>query len=260
MIAPAANTNDDATGSGESAGDADPFARALAECAATQLDDLAARRELKRQRVARVAAWWETVNERLPSGFDEQQLAVASNTRPEVRATVERLARWNPLGSEWRLVLGPTGVGKTWGVIARLAAARRYLEGLVGELPRLPWVVWTREQDVVEAARKHKLGAGDAPLLEALRGRERFDRRGVPFCDDRTSADLAIIDEAGYCGDSEALRRVLDVRYGAKRATVVTTGLTLKEFGSAEHYGGAVLRRLIEGQLIVDLHSSGGGR
>jgi DNA replication protein DnaC len=115
------------------------------------------------------------------------------------------------------LLLGPTGVGKT--------EAAHYLV-------RHARACWLRAIDLASAERRYGLGRGEP---------EEFDRA--------KAAKVLVIDDVGHERDTSALFDVLDHRYSAGRATVVTTGLTRAELTA--HLSAAVVRR------IVDQHCKG---
>jgi DNA replication protein DnaC len=118
------------------------------------------------------------------------------------------------------ILLGPTGVGKT--------SAMRWIALAVG-----PRAYEIRASRLGSAPRRHPLGEGDAP--EIVRAR---------------SARVLCLDDVGTEEERDigTLQEVIDHRYIAGLATIVTTGLRQKEL--SEHLGAAYVRRLLEQHVI----------
>lgn len=137
------------------------------------------------------------------------------------------------------LVLGASGSGKTSlcaRIVRRLCAAAIESEseprGSTSHAPAWAMVstTWTTASEIARVLREHRLGDREEPELI---------RRSV-------SANLLVVDELGpepphRLGE---LFDLLDRRYVAGRATLVTSGLTLEAF--RERYGDALYRRLTE--------------
>lgn len=127
--------------------------------------------------------------------------------------------RWN--ADSGRLVLGPTGVGKSLSfaqAARRLAAARD--RGL-----RVPKVFWFRADELARGSAETIAQAKRAPVV--------------------------VLDDLGWERRGRVITEVIGARYDAGRVTVATSGLTAVMF--LDRYGDAILRRLVEvggGELV----------
>ena len=142
---------------------------------------------------------------------------------------------WQPTGG--MLLMGPTAQGKSSALVARLHELRRLAAGAVidrGEATLTP-VVWVTEQDLVAAVRVHPLGRGECPALREAK-----------------SARALIIDEMGPAGAKALMFDVINARYHRGLCTTVTTGRTYDQFMLT--YGDAMVRRILTGGVLVDLH------
>lgn len=141
------------------------------------------------------------------------------------------LDTWDPT-RQGLILLGPTGLGKTAGVVAALHRCRRTQ---ARELPRF---LWTTETRLVVARQAHSLGKGIAPLI--LRAQR---------------VQHLIIDEVGPASNVELIHgAILDERYARGLPTTITTGCTLPDL--VQLYSLAFVRRLAELATVVDLHEA----
>jgi DNA replication protein DnaC len=194
----------------------------------------------------RLRDWWSDVSEQLPDW------SYARFANPEWTARVDAAAlaavrRWDPLRGGGLVLCGPTGVGKSSAIVARLRAACAGLAANLeanGELPRLPAVRWVTEEALMrDAYRWH--GDDDVAAWAKAQARPR----------------IFIVDEVGFAGGERAptgrtpaLMAAVYARYDRGLATTITTGLSPEQF--VERYGVAVWRRLDERAHVVQLSAS----
>lgn len=137
-----------------------------------------------------------------------------------------------------RLILGPTGIGKSVAGVAWLRRligmrAENYLPRSMGKLPmsQYPRLVYVRAFDLPNARLAAKFGTGEADLVE----------RAI-------AADFLVLDDIGWesrrAGADDVVPEVIAARYDAGRVTYATTGLRLEQFTA--RYGDAVVRKLTE--------------
>lgn len=135
---------------------------------------------------------------------------------------------YDPSEHGGRLVLGPTGIGKS---MAAVAVLRRLLG--INPLGRLGALKahWARALDLANARLAWKLGDGTAPAIAQAQ-----------------SAEFLVLDDIGWeskrASGDEVVPEVIAHRYDRGLVTFATSGLTESAF--AERYGSAVMRRLIE--------------
>lgn len=142
------------------------------------------------------------------------------------------------------LIMGPTGVGKTWASL--LAATRWGIQASAIASSGLPLIEWhavsatfLRAADLDVFERTHPLGSGRPPALEKAE-----------------CAPLLILDDLGWEREPRLVASLLDVRYAAALPTIATTGFNTDQL--SERYGPAVVRRLMEcggpdGGAAIDL-------
>lgn len=159
---------------------------------------------------------------------------------PTLRALAEN---YDPEEHGGRLVLGPTGIGKS---VAAAAFVRRLIAAEMRERVRGPdvddngrhWVfdgppsrVWVRALDLPNARLQIGLGKGEAMLVQKAQ-----------------QASFAVLDDMGWesrrAGADDVVCEVLAARYDRGLPTYVTSGLTLDAF--VARYGDAVVRRICE--------------
>ena len=123
------------------------------------------------------------------------------------------------------LLLGPTGAGKTTAVVhAAECLIRRSIEQK--KLP--PAIRYTKATTLNAARRQHALGQGEAPEITRAIG-----------------AQVLVIDDLGQeKAADDVWYTILDARYEADRATVVTSGFPLPALH--ERYGEHLVRRVVE--------------
>jgi DNA replication protein DnaC len=128
---------------------------------------------------------------------------------------------------------GPSGCGKTTALVCMMTRA---LDEAWAAADPKHWVAracWTNAHVLARARREHRLGLGDAPLV-----------------DNATHASVLVIDELGFEPQGETLFEVIDSRYCAGLSTIVTTGLHIDPEPSGQslrqRYGDAFVRRLLE--------------
>ncbi|HET9930835.1 MAG TPA: hypothetical protein VFQ35_09120 [Polyangiaceae bacterium] len=134
------------------------------------------------------------------------------------------------------LVLGPTGSGKSSGIVARLYRELERLTALVqetGEAHTFDFA-YTTGLDLSGCRRRSKIGA-EATLISHL-----------------ASKRLIIIDEVGFEPPGEELLAVIDRHYIGGGTIVVCSGLTLEAFDA--RYGGALRRRIVERGMLLNGH------
>jgi len=164
---------------------------------------------------------------------------------------VKGLAEWTR-SSGSLLVIGPTGIGKTTAVCARV---RAMIEATIRRVhpPMLPidastvrfcaGIRWTDARALVRASIEWKWGHGSAPEVEQA---ER--------------ATLLVLDELGYeLSRTDAIHKLIEDRYKLQRLTITTSGLTWQEL--EKRYGDAVARKLHGGSsgTVIDCHAEGKG-
>lgn len=152
---------------------------------------------------------------------------------PKVRAAVRE---WKP-GRDGLALFGPTGTGKTSAIVARLYEFSDLVtDGLrAGRRLRAPRLCWTRDIDLMNARRRHKLGQGEAPEIDAA-----------------LDAEILVLDDIGRA-DADLMFEVADGRYTTKKPTVITSGLTTQQVFN--RFGDATFRRLTEeSPIVLDLN------
>lgn len=190
-------------------------------------------------------SWWRSCNggldgpgpdARTLTRFPEMPYAHFTNSawrakvHPKLLNVIEL---WD--GKQSMLVLGPTGVGKTSAVVARLHADQERLERQVGE----------------GATLKHRFAYVTGPELSGCRRRAKIGAE-ARLVEHACDAPICFIDEVGYEPQSEEVMFVVDHRYRAGTPTIVISGLDRDAF--VARYGGALARRVTEGGLFVDLY------
>jgi DNA replication protein DnaC len=136
-----------------------------------------------------------------------------------------------------RLLLGPTGVGKT---VACVALFRRLIEEALRRDGRRLWYgseergssfAWVRAYDLPNARLATRLGDGEADLVRTA---------GL--------ARLLVLDDLGWesrrAGADDVVMEVLATRYDAGLPTIATSGMLLTAL--TDRYGEAVVRRITE--------------
>jgi len=158
-------------------------------------------------------------------------------------AKLERVVKAWRWGKPGFLAIGPTGAGKTRGIAAlgRTLLYRGVEDG--GDAwSRARRIIWTTANDLCEARREWRLGAGEVPAIR-----------------EACNASLLFLDDMGLDRDISAVRKVLEDRYDHAVPTVSTSGLSVEELD--RHYSPAVMRRLFEpggkGGVVVDLFGGG---
>lgn len=161
-------------------------------------------------------------------------LEFVKKCEPRIR---QALGNWKR-GSGHLALLGPTGCGKTIGLVA---AAARMLD-VAARAGGKPWgfarrIGFTTAARLARARREHGLGEGDAPLVQ----------RACSF-------SLLFLDELGYLdGDRDTtVAEVICERDYRNLPTIVTSGLTAA--GLDDRYGAATVRKLTERGQIVSVH------
>lgn len=181
-------------------------------CVRVVPDDVAAAAE-RRERGELVRATWE----RVPRG------AHRHGTRPAYLAAIDAWMPGQPL-----VLLGPTGAGKTTAVarlVARLCREARDVGGEALALARS--TLWVRADELTVAGGADRDAGATKLLLRAQQCR------------------LLVLDD--LASPSKTLLRILQLRYDARRATIVTAGVrTTAEFAAAIG-GQAPVRWILEG-------------
>jgi len=138
------------------------------------------------------------------------------------------------------MISGPTGCGKTSGIVARLNKSRddavvaaKPSTGPGGSPPVFrPRFFFLSGYELVSARRNWKLGE-ESPVITLAK-----------------DVELLILDELGFEPLSELPFEVLDHRYRSQRVSIVTTGLKPAEFRT--RYGDAAYRRIAEGGAVIE--------
>jgi DNA replication protein DnaC len=153
--------------------------------------------------------------------------------------------RWRSMGDDKQPVnlalLGSTGVCKTF---VALAIANRILDAAedpslaMSTFERARGLRWAKVRDLLAAARRHRLGAGDVPAIA-----------------DATRASILVLDELGFeqrprDGEQDVLFELLDARYTARRTTIVTSGRSIA--GIIRVYGEALKRRITDRGTVIE--------
>ncbi len=144
---------------------------------------------------------------------------------------------YDPFRHGGRLVLGPTGIGKS---VTGAAVIRRMLGmlpehyGLRGrrmERPKWRELAYIRAFDLPNARLALALGKGEADLVEKAK-----------------RAEFLVLDDVGWesrrAGADDVVAEVIAARCDVGLPTYATTGLRLAQF--EERYGNAVVRRIVE--------------
>jgi hypothetical protein len=181
--------------------------------------------------------------------------------RPVLRALA---SSYHPEVHGGRLILGPTGVGKTISAVAaaRLEAKRIALRRLdytagayadandvVEFMPRAllnPFgdaIGWARALELPLARLGHGLGEGEAELVTMA-----------------STTQFLLLDDLGWeskrAGADDVIAEVVARRYDSGLITLATSGLTLE--GIEARYGDAFWRRIVESRnlpgKVLDLH------
>ncbi|MEE9395235.1 MAG: ATP-binding protein [Planctomycetota bacterium] len=149
---------------------------------------------------------------------------------------------WNPR-LQGLALFGPTGTGKTSGVLAGLrgAMAASRADILAGREHRLPRFAWVKEVDLLKLEKQHPLGRGASPRLRLLHRVRHL-----------------IVDEVGPGhGHPKALFELIDQRYdNGQLPTTITCGHTPDVLVS--RYGDALYRRLSHMADELDLFTTEG--
>lgn len=160
---------------------------------------------------------------------------LAGFVREGVLSSVAR--GYDPFKHGGRLVLGPTGIGKS---VTGAAVIRRMLgllpehygpRGGRGARPQWRDLAYTRAFDLPNARLENALGKGEASLVDKAK-----------------RAEFLVLDDVGWesrrAGADDVVAEVIAARCDAGLPTYATTGLRLAQF--EERYGNAVVRRLTE--------------
>lgn len=142
------------------------------------------------------------------------------------------------------LLHGPTGAGKTSLAAAMIGSmAAQYIDGaskalwtrLVHERDReFSGLCWTTAKKLSLARGQHKLGGGEAPLVEQA-----------------SECGLLVLDDLGQEADWSAVYDVIDARYTTGKPTIVTTFLTWPAIKA--RYGDGMGRRLTEDRFATKI-------
>lgn len=155
---------------------------------------------------------------------------------------VEALRAWTRPGGNL-VLLGPSGVGKTTAVCARVRGIIDSAIRGAKDPESFAWATgirWVDAPALAKASRNHALGRGDAPEIATAVG-----------------ATLLVLDELGYeQARDRTIADVIEQRYNRQLLTISTSGRTRAEM--VQQYGDAVFRKLIATGVIVDCH--GGAR
>ncbi|HEX3851933.1 MAG TPA: hypothetical protein VHW01_13265 [Polyangiaceae bacterium] len=190
--------------------------------------------------------------------------ALAGGLSALSKFTVAEMAEWiktprlsalatgyDPARDGGRLVLGPTGIGKSVTgastiqnhIKARhIAAKAKAPEDNTYGWGRHTSALWVRALDLPNARLQQALGKGEVELVTAA-----------------ATADYVVLDDLGWesrrAGADDVVAEVLARRYDAGLVTFVTSGMTLEQL--RERYSDAIVRRITEaGGLpgkVVDL-------
>lgn len=172
----------------------------------------------------------------------------------KVHSRLQRFATKYELKHGSVALLGPSGVGKTTAALAlvRRLAGELYAEEVErgpdrygqpsDDLIRWSRSRWVTAHELARARREHRLGQSDAPLI-----RECME------------APLLVIDEMGFEPTDGTIFEIVDVRYGKRLPTIITSGLTSAEF--TKRYGAALLRRLVDDGVgrLLEIGGADGG-
>jgi DNA replication protein DnaC len=213
-----------------------------------KLDEVFGRWRAENQRVRDEHATWEQANPELWAAWREasdenwdwnQRQRAAAERRERVASSgiseraidawlgglekwpaVEALQDWMLSGKTFLLLLGVTGTGKT--VAAAEAIASTYGVGIF--------------RRAVEMARMSVFDRADRDKLEQIR-----------------RCDLLVIDDLGtemaHDGWRPVLDEVIDVRYGGRRQTIITSNLDAKMLRA--RYGDRVMDRIRDDGMIA---------
>jgi len=131
---------------------------------------------------------------------------------------------------------GPIGAGKTT-LLAAMTSARQKAEAIRRTMRRR--IVWTSAIALERARAEHRLGAGEAELV-----------------DDAIEAGLLCIDDLGAeaARASDVISTVVHARHDAERPLWISTGLSAAEIGA--RYSAGVERRLFERAILIDCGGS----
>lgn len=188
------------------------------------------------------------VTARLARTLVSGPIALAGLGLPELarlarHSTLRALAEDVQPGEHGRLVLGPTGIGKT---VAGIALMRRAMEREA--MPKAPrqddsagdWdmsgnapvdYAWVRALDLPNARLQQSFGKGEADLV-----------------DKAAKAGFLVLDDMGWeskrAQADDVVLEVIARRYDSGLATYITSGLSRVAF--VERYGDAVERRITE--------------
>ncbi len=152
-------------------------------------------------------------------------------TEHRVRCASARHAAHGAIDARNVLLVGGAGKGKS--TLAAAMLATRVRQTLQGRRSREA-VLWTGAIDLALARSQHRLGEGEAELVErAMR------------------ADVLVVDDLGAepTRDADVVIAILHRRHDAELTTWVTSGLTAAQLRA--RYGGGVERRLVEGATVI---------
>jgi DNA replication protein DnaC len=183
-----------------------------------------------RMREASLRVAVEQALERMPTAYQAAELDADWLVRLVGQANIET-AR-TALSAPRVAFTGAPGSGKSTLAAAMYRAALR-AERHQGRVLRSRWV---SAHALAKARAEHGLGAGEAPLVEAV-----------------VSAPLVVIDELGGEDSryASAVAEVIYERHAESRATWITLGVGPKEV--ATRYGGGIARRVFEGATVFKL-------
>lgn len=202
--------------------------------------------EKRKRRVEAIGRWWHDCAKGAHEDGNSRDLGVPptwpwadftneawrKRCNPKVLDAIEN---WDPSKGSL-FIIAESGEGKSSGIRAWLSrlAAQATEAAKAGTEPYTPHWLYTTGWELAEAAKRRRLGDDEHPLE-----REAMYRK------------VLFLDELNAHVPPGGLGTIADLRYSRGLVTLTCSGLTKAELATT--YGGATLRKLVEGGRLLDV-------